>query len=787
MADNIGDVNKQIEDLRKQLGQKPLSPFDQKDLEMAKTYLSGLRNELREMNSDLNYIAQSFKDSVAELSKQNTQLNIARNSIRGISNIARDVVDYRKGEVDLSEKQLKNLQRQAKLKFDDLQYTLRSGKLTQTQANEVRETLSQQEAFNKSLTRTLDIQAEVNKEIGLMGVGLEGAGKFLEKLGFTGISKPITDAIQATKRARFELKLNQDAIAAIKEEYDTLGPLDIERKKELREQLAHLNAQNKELDKQTNKYKNIAIALKEQITLTNMTDFAIGGIIKSFLEVDTMIGNTAKSLGISYKASLGLNASFTVMAANSNSVFVTTKGINESFNQINAALGTNATLSQEILVFQTKMVKQAGYSVEAATMLSKLSLATGKPAKEITTAFLGQAKALNLANGTAINEKQLLEDISKISKDTLATFAGQPGKLAEAAYEARKLGLDLEKLKGTQSALLDIESSIANEFEAEVLTGKQLNLEKARYFALTNDYAGLARELGRQDITRASFAKMNVIQQEATAKALGMSADTMGGMLMDQEAMSKLSGVDGKTAKEKFDNLVKQVGMEEAKKRLGDETLASQMESASVQDRFTASVEKLKEVFVAISTVLMPIFDGFANLVTWLAQSKIAMGAILGVATALVGIQAALAVKSLITAFASIFSGGFMAGPFGLPIALAGAAALGGLIGGVSSMVGDINSPADGKTQISTKEGGLFELSKNDDVVAFPGASKALNNPTQIISPSTPQQSSPMIDYERLGAHLANAVSKVQVQTNLDGVAVSRGLQSPMGQTTRKI
>ena len=58
------------------------------------------------MNSDLNYIAQSFKDSVAELSKQNAQLTVARNSLKGISNIARDLVDFRKGENDLSEKQL---------------------------------------------------------------------------------------------------------------------------------------------------------------------------------------------------------------------------------------------------------------------------------------------------------------------------------------------------------------------------------------------------------------------------------------------------------------------------------------------------------------------------------------------------------------------------------------------------------------------------------------------------------------------------------------------------------
>ena len=40
---------------------------------------------------------------------------------------------------------------------------------------------------------------------------------------------------------------------------------------------------------------------------------------------------------------------------------------------------------------------------------------------------------------------------------------------------------------------------------------------------------------------------------------------------------------------------------------------------------------------------------------------------------------------------------------------------------GLISKVGDVMSPADGKTRISTKEGGLLELSKNDDVVAAPG------------------------------------------------------------------
>jgi hypothetical protein len=99
--------------------------------------------------------------------------------------------------------------------------------------------------------------------------------------------------------------------------------------------------------------------------------------------------------------------------------------------------------------------------------------------------------------------------------------------------------------------------------------------------------------------------------------------------------------------------------------------------------------------------------------------------------------------------------------------------------------VGDISSPASGKTQVSTKEGGLFELSKNDDLVAAPGLINKLNTPSQplIINQSSQQQTT-SIDYDKM----ALAMSRVQVQTNLDGVRVSSELQkAPLGMATRKI
>jgi hypothetical protein len=45
---------------------------------------------------------------------------------------------------------------------------------------------------------------------------------------------------------------------------------------------------------------------------------------------------------------------------------------------------------------------------------------------------------------------------------------------------------------------------------------------------------------------------------------------------------------------------------------------------------------------------------------------------------------------------------------------------------GTLSKIGDMYSPASGKTVVSTKEGGLFELSPNDDLVAAPGAAASL-------------------------------------------------------------
>lgn len=103
-----------------------------------------------------------------------------------------------------------------------------------------------------------------------------------------------------------------------------------------------------------------------------------------------------------------------------------------------------------------------------------------------------------------------------------------------------------------------------------------------------------------------------------------------------------------------------------------------------------------------------------------------------GVWNSIKGIGAAIQEKGLLKGIAGMAIEAYksMASiPYAGPL-LGAAAAVAAYTLGKSyfSKAGDVYSPADGKTQISTKEGGLFELSPNDDVLAGPGLGEAMKN-----------------------------------------------------------
>lgn len=579
MADNINDINRQLAELRTQLGHIPASPFQAKDIQQAKAELKGLTAELREMSGDLDYISKSFKDSVNEMSRQNIYLQSAKKSLGGISDISRKLVDFRRGENTLSDKQLHTLKDQARVHFEQLKLAEKSGTLGKANRAAVRDSIKHQQAFNKALDRTIELNKEVNSEIGLLGQGLEGVGKLLEKIGFAGVAKPISDAIQTTKEARLQIKLNKDAIADLKAEAQSLNGTDAKRNNEIQRHLKILESQNKALGLQTNKYKNIGIALKEQFTTVNLIDLAIEKIITGFLAVNRA--------AVDYTRLSGINA---VNQAALNSRLATSVDYLETAAELTSQLGMSATsvFSDDDIAALAEAKNLLGLSAEQAGKLGIKSKLANTSIDAFQDNLLKGVSAGNKLNNSLVAPGIALQDVLNTSEDISMSLGNNPNTLGKAAVAARAFGLNLQQVNDIASSLLNFEDSIGNELEAELMTGKYLNLEKAREYALTNDLEGLSRELAKNGATAAEFSKMNRLEQESLAKALGMNREQLAKSILAQEA-SKSATLEQRAA-------VMGVTKE-------------QMQSMDIQERLTKVMEKLAQAFAPIFEAVVPVIE----------------------------------------------------------------------------------------------------------------------------------------------------------------------------------
>jgi hypothetical protein len=743
MADDINKINDEIKELKKQLGQKPFQPFDINNLQLAKNILNGLRAELRDMNSDLDYISTSFKNSVQELSKQNIFLSGAKKSLNSISGISDKILQYRKGDVDLTTKQLKNLQTRVKLDFENLNNALKYGKLSDIQKQELEDAINNQINFQTEIENTLEVQEKVNKKLGLAGVTIEGLGKAMKKIGFSNLAEPISAAIKKTKDALIQTELNNQKLKTTQDEYDKIGDKRTKIAKDLKKEIELYIQINQELSSQTSRVKNIGNALKAQLTTTNLLDFAFVELVKAFKSVDETTGNIAKKMNMSYSSALTMKKELTAAANVSGDLFITSKGMAESLIAINAELGTSVMLNEKNLATFTTLRERAGLTNDELMGMQSLVNATGGDLEKMTKEFLGHATITAKNNKVILNEKQLMTEISKVSAATTMSLGKQPGELAKAVTTAKALGMEMSKIEGIADSLLNFEDSISAEMEAELLTGRQINLERARLAAINNDIEGVAREIAEQMGSATEFSNMNRIQQESIAKAVGMNREELAKTLFIQEQTRNVSKEEAKLREQKINKLLNDgLSIEQAAEQVGKEKFEDLKNQASMQDRFNASVEKLREIFITVAEAIMPIFDIFSNilnivglilkplgaLINWGNSFGKTMGVIVGLLTA-AGI-AALVMNASLT--------------FGVGAAIALASIGGGMAlleknKNTSQSIGDLNSPAKGKTMVSTKEGGLFELSKNDDLIAAPGLSERLQNNSQYTTPPSNQ------------------------------------------------
>lgn len=546
--------------------------------EQYKSLLQDIRREIDDVSRSLSSISSILADNVNELTRGREAIRQTTSATRKLSSIASQLLQIRKGETSYDEKKIKNLKDEAKSKIAILELQKMFFNSGSAERDLIEENIRKSYEMLESIKGIKETHEETNKALGAAVYLAKGLDKVL---GNIGLNMGIADAVDETQR------LAQEAASVGDKGFKPMSTF----------------------------VSLLGGKIREALTLTNLLQSSVLLLLDALKKVDDGAGEIAKKMNITYSEALGVRRELTGIANASYDVAVNTRGLQETLLAVNDAVGARVELNEKDLVLFTKLREQAGLSNQELYGIQQLATLTNKSFEQTNTELLGAARKFSAIYKTSVNEKQILKDVAGASASLKLSLGGSVDKLAQSVVLVRKFGLSLEQAQKTADSLLQFESSIENELSAELLLGKDLNFEKARLLALNGDIAGASAEIAKQVGTSADWNKMNVIQQEAIAKAAGLTRDELAQSIIDREVLNKL-GVEGaKNAQEAY-NTLKAQGYSEAEiaKKLGDEELARMLEQQSIQERFNQAVEKLKEIFINVANVLMPIFDVFVDI-----------------------------------------------------------------------------------------------------------------------------------------------------------------------------
>ena len=495
---------------------------------------------------------------------------------------------------------------------------------------------------------------------------------------------------------------------------------------------------NKEKTKQ-NSLSNLLKSSSEKIlgtslsTITSM--FTLSGIfaliIESALQFNKASVASGKLLGYGAEKADEIQSNFISIARSTGDVNITSRSLNEAFNQLAESTGYVAEYSEDALKTQIMLTKQFGLTGDEAAGIYKLSILTGKSSSQVNDEMVGAFVATRNQLKVGIPLKTTIAAAAKVSGQLAANLQNNPSLITKAVVQAAALGTTLEQTANQGERLLDFSSSIENELKAELLTGRQLNLERARAAALAGDQVTLSQELNKNVGSLADYQSMNVLQQKALAEAVGLTAD----QLSDQLKKQKLAQETGKSLAQ----ITKEEALE-AQKRQG------------IQDKFNASILKLQDFFgnlvsgpvgkfLEILTAALPLIEGIAvGMGVFYSLSKgialyntISSGALLkqlATLPALLGFKTTEAAISTEIAVASISAASAITLGVGIVAIIAGIAAA---VGAMKSMEDGIIGPG-GETVVSGPKGSI-QLNKDDSIIAGTNLFDKGNN-NQSLSPS---------------------------------------------------
>lgn len=564
----LTDVN----NLRKQFGEGALevnfaqaSANTMEDLlQMQKKY----KDALNEINDSWGTVSGILKDIKQDFGKATDGMKVALSSFNRLQSISNKFTEDALGIQKMSKKEIEgniaSIKKEIRVQQEALtlleEKREAQGYLSENEEKMVEELKSENIQNNIALDRAnkrLNKEKDILKTMGLTGTIISGVTKSLGKLGFSstyfeGIEENMRNAAESGSRWKTAM-VGIEGVA-----------------------------------------KGIGKALSDPLVILTIMYKTVKGLISLVSEYSKGVSNVGKGFGIAGKEAENTYATI----RQSQDLYHFPNELLQGQLKYNEAVGFNLAYNKENAAQMQDLTQYLGLSDKAAGNLMRRSKILGTDFKVMDKNMTNVTNQFNKQNKTAVPYAKVLEKVSNASSSTLFNIRGGVKGLAEAGAAAARYGREMEDIKNSAQQLLNFEDSISKELEAELFLGKDLNLEKLRYAALTGDIKTAEKEQSRLIMQNWKGLKGNVLAQEAFAKSLGMSVNEVARIAEQQEIERKL------TPKERIDRQA---------------TLKLQAEQAKEAETFnrqlTLAINSLKTALLPLVKAITPFFQVMAKAV----------------------------------------------------------------------------------------------------------------------------------------------------------------------------
>lgn len=643
-----------------------------KDLESSKEYI-------RDINKNLKKIQDDYLKSIEELGQKTSLLP------KTWSEVSKKIKDSLSGVSKLNE----------------IEKKYQAGKQKQILFEQQLKSISEKKKDNEiSISNIVKQQRDIEKNSPFAALGVT-----------TPSEKARINALEVQKKKQIdigrELKIQKKS---------TEGLIDDEEQS------------NKKLEKSVNMYRAVGLAL-------DLTKTAVLELIKLGETYDKVLMGFAHSLGVgrieAEKYVPALTRSAQKAKALGASLIDSTAAATQLVNQFEL-MATSALeeVNQQMLVLN----KVFGVSLEDGAKFYSTLTQVGNASLSSQTNMTGVADAAARAAGIPLG--RVIKDVANISDGVRLIFKGNTEQLIKQAAEARKLGTNLDSAAKSAEALLNFESSVANELKLSALLGKNVNFNESRRLFFAGKTVEAEKAILSELNRIGDINELNYLQRKALSDLTGKSFGELQKMQAQTKQQLELDSKFPEYAAERlqYEQKLKEISGDELKQKQQAEEMQKRDNIANA--RANVFLKQKEQILINLSRAIQPFYralmdiseavlDVIITITDWMAEMSKAYPILSGIGTVVgivvvgvVGLAAAIGVLILtmsglaalgieISAFLTEVSIGLaafgVAGLTAVPVILSIAAAiaaigvaaygLGALFEGIGSLIRSILEP----------------------------------------------------------------------------------------------